>query len=1415
MTAPVFLRFHTKCLYLCFALNLFIIQTIYADGLNVIVVDGDLVPNATGTIQLTDRPPLIDSSGKIYFLADIPDAGQFGLDSILAGSKRGQLEAIVIDEQVLPAFPPAPLCDTGEQTCQVYLSNSGFYVSAGGEILLQLSRDDGLGAGGFASSAWLVGSENADLAPLISDWEYSCDGTVLDICPFSNTDLPLVTESGLYQIGSLFGTAAFGQVDGLSNFTDPLIGNAAPSIPSVTITQIYAGYVAVDGVDIGGYFSQNDEGEILFVAALSDGSDALYLSSPDANGPYSLLAQTDTSGSVPGIGGDAEFNSLTFNTSAGGTTGRALFNDAGYGLLAGQWINSAESFPRYGVWRINQDASVTLVVSERVDNADPVFNTSEWASTSFSRNFNQFLGLRLAPNGDIYFIAVGHDLNNTSDEVAGLWRAPADGGEIQLLYQQREANNALRPGSAMPGGGVLEVFTGSFITLDEMGNLALSVSVAIDDQIKEALYAEDFNGTLQRIAIVGDSIETGTSEFRTLSDIELVTEPFVSAFSGSFRNNRLVFLATFEDGSRALISTGDVISPPPGPQDGEGSAASFASSGEINDPVNTFNGELFSEVVTDIDLGGPMPLRFQRYYASKLRISFIVGDLGSNWLHNFDTRLYRSGNTMTYVTNKGRVVEFLQESGSGDWIQTNSLDSQYQLIAPAAGDAQLYDPDQNLVFTFDFSSSNQLAGKLIKIEDGKGNLHSLTYDSVSAQLQTVTDNLGRTLTFTYNTDLIPKIVIVSDGTRSVNLAYTDPTDSEYLTRVIDVLGGETLYTYEDTSSVADQALLLSTTRPQGNIPFAQTYFDTTEQFASGRVATQTDSQGNLYSLVYNTPDTIVTDPLGDTRVQTHTDDGELITLTDEMGQSFSLGYDTAGRRDLIEDRLGDTTSYSYDVASSNLSSITSADSSTTSFDYSLRMLDQISWNDLTGITYPNAGGESFVFDAAGNLESHSDPIGNTESYTYNNFGQRLTSVNVAGGVTTNTFNTDATQASRVDPSGNTTLFDYDGLKRLSLITNPDLSTTLFTFDAANRPLTFTDENGSTATFTFDANGNQLTNTNPLGDTTDFSYDGNDRLSTVTDPLGNSHSLDYDEFGRVKSYTNRNGHLSNFAYNLLGRLSSITDPLGNSNTTTYDAEGIISSTTDPLGNTTLFDSNNMGRITQITSPSGNSLNILYDQMGWVSESTDQLDHTTTFSRDLSGLLSGVTLPGNAIATSYARNALGQITDLTDPNGSSWLTSFDNQGRQTASQDPLGNSRTINYDNRNRPTTINFPAALGTMTLDYDLAGNLTQASYTDSTALTYNYDANNSLIDANGITFSYDANQRLSSSNGISVVRDPQGQISSVVLAQGKTVTYGYDAADRLMTVTDWMGGVTSFGYDAAGQLVSVVRPNGVDTSYGL
>ena len=870
------------------------------------------------------------------------------------------------------------------------------------------------------------------------------------------------------------------------------------------------------------------------------------------------------------------------------------------------------------------------------------------------------------------------------------------------------------------------------------------------------------------------------------------------------------------DGTLFFIATnaaagGEVMTlAPPAPGAVADSTSNFLYASTDLDPINTFTGELFSRKPRDLDLGGPMPLYFQRYYASYLRRSFILGDLGSNWRHNFDARLYWVGNTITYVTHDGRVTDFLQDLDTEEWNQLTNTDTPYQLYVELGEDVALYDPEDERVYTFDFTTSSVIIGRLVGIEDGHGNLHTVTYDLDTGHIETVSDGLGRTITFFYNDDAIPKISVVSDGTRSISFQYTDPIDTEYLTLATDGLIGVTEYTYEDTSTNADHALMTHMTRPRGNVPYLQTFFDTTNQFNSGKVATQTDADGNEFSFDYDGPETTLTDPFGNTRVHTHTSTGEFSNRQDQEGQSFAMGSDDKGRRNSLTDRLGDTTTLDYDEPSGNLASVTDADGATSGYDYTARPFRDFTLYDMTTVTHADGTTETFAYDDMGNATSHTDQIGNTSTATHNEYGQKLTVTNVAGGVSTHIYNDDATPAAATDPAGNTTTFGYDSLKRSNLITFADSTSQSFTYNDLDQFVTTTDENSNTTAMSYDANGNLTSVTDPDGHTTTFGYDGNDRQISRTGPLDNTARLTYHPLGKVETVTDANGSTRTFDYDVLGRHVATTDPSGQVWSQTYDDEGILASATDPLGNITSFVSDPLGRITDTTSPMGHVSRVTYDAMGRITATTDQLNKTITLSRDPRGLVSSATMPDGVTTASYARNELGQVTAITDPGDNEWLRSYDDQGRVVSSSDPLDNTTTTAYDNRNRPSQITYPGSLGTATIEYDSVGNPTRATYLDGTELNFSYDANNRLTEANGVALSYDANGRISDTNGIAVSRDPGGRITSVTLAPDKTVTYAYDANDRLTQVTDWTGGVTGFSYDAAGRLTAITRPNGVN-----
>jgi len=172
-------------------------------------------------------------------------------------------------------------------------------------------------------------------------------------------------------------------------------------------------------------------------------------------------------------------------------------------------------------------------------------------------------------------------------------------------------------------------------------------------------------------------------------------------------------------------------------------AANHPSSGNSCDPVNTYTGELHFQEPIDLFLGGPMPLFFQRYYASYLARSFITGELGDNWRHNFEWRLYWVGNHITLVTNRGKVLGYSSD-GQGTWtLLTTSTDIPYQIVQ-SGQEIYLGDPQNNLIYRFNAE------GKLAEIQDGKGNVFAFSYYTTGddyGKLDEVTDGLGRTLKF--------------------------------------------------------------------------------------------------------------------------------------------------------------------------------------------------------------------------------------------------------------------------------------------------------------------------------------------------------------------------------------------------------------------------------------------------------------------------------------------------------------------------------------------------------------------------------------------------------------------------------------------------------------------------------------------
>jgi RHS repeat-associated protein len=848
-------------------------------------------------------------------------------------------------------------------------------------------------------------------------------------------------------------------------------------------------------------------------------------------------------------------------------------------------------------------------------------------------------------------------------------------------------------------------------------------------------------------------------------------------------------------------------------------AASTPGSGSDADPVNTFNGELYmAESRPDLWLGGPMALEFQRYYGSHLRRAFVLGDLGSNWRHNFDARLQWNGTRAVYTSWQGRVVLF--DHDGSDWQQQTLGEVPYQLLTGPGVDARLYDPESDRVYSFDYTTGGAVTGKLVKVEDGRGNAHTISY-TPDGLIDTISDGLGRMLTVHYHPltpgDQVPKISSLSDGTRTVSYFYDDPVDDQVLTTFVDARGNSTTYRYADTSGTADHALMLQRERPEGNVPYSQTYYDTANQYLSGRVATQTDALGNVTSFTYDeaTRTTTMSQVGGTvTREHTHSAQGKLQQHRDENGNSIGLSYDGDGRRAGFADRDGNGVSTSYHAPTGRPASITHEDGTTSAFAYTARILDGITWHDLSGVTFADGTSESYSHDANGNRTAMTTRRGTTWNWTYNARGQVLTETNPKGATTTFVYNADGTLASLTDGDGVTTTFAYDGLRRLNRTTHPDASFATLEYDANDNITRRVDELGNQTLYSYDRNNNLVRITDALGGETVFAYDGLDRLQRVTNTEAEQTLFVYDERGRIERIEYPDGSDIAFGFDGRGQVVSVTDATGRTWTNDYSADGALTASSDPLGNTTTLVNDANKLPVTVTSPRGFSDTLTRDGMGRVTRIDDALGRATTIALDAEGLPSGHTLPGGVVKSSYSRDALSLLTAVTDANNRDWSRTRDNIGRVTAMTDPLGRTRSYAYDARGRLQQVTFAGGLGSVQFSYDAAGRLTRKDYSDGTTLTFAYDALTRLGTASGMSLAYDgATTRLAQTNGLVIARDSRGRMVSLTLAPGRSIAYEYDAAGRLAAVEDWTTARTTFSYDGAGRLSGIQRPSGVDTAY--
>ncbi|MHC8367803.1 RHS repeat-associated core domain-containing protein [Pseudomonas sp. ZT5P21] len=313
-----------------------------------------------------------------------------------------------------------------------------------------------------------------------------------------------------------------------------------------------------------------------------------------------------------------------------------------------------------------------------------------------------------------------------------------------------------------------------------------------------------------------------------------------------------------------------------------------------------------------------------------------------------------------------------------------------------------------------------------------------------------------------------------------------------------------------------------------------------------------------------------------------------------------------------------------------------------------------------------------------------------------------------------------------------------------------------------------------------------------------------------------------------------------------RLVRKVDPEGGETRRAYDDKGRLITEQDPLGAVTEYRYDEVGRLTALIPSEGEPTSYEYrngflharyrgesvwkyqrNAQGDVTEATDPDGHVTHCHYDGKGRQLSIRYPDNSRHL-FVRNALGQLIEETLPDGSQRRFSYDMLGRQATRQDEHGDITRYEWDAVGRLIQTTFPTgasrafsynAYGKIVAERDELGRITRFEYADDLHLI----SRRINPDGTQLLYRYDNAQLLlteienESGEKYQLDYTPNGLIRQETGFDSRRTAYAYDLNGHLLEKTEFGDDdsklITAYQRDSTGRLLVKTLPDGVNVGY--